>query len=80
LPKYIKWISRGVFLGVFAYVNVGHLKVNKELNTFLFHKFLVGWLNQGTKWTGHIAHGGKLVYYKACPSESGTDKFMQRFI
>jgi len=28
--KYAKWIYRGFFLSVFAYVNTGHLKVKKE--------------------------------------------------
>jgi hypothetical protein len=40
-------------LGVLAYVNVGHLKVNKGLNTFLYSHI-----------TGrYIAYGGKLVHY-----------------
>lgn len=31
--KYIKWISRCVFLDVFAYVNAGHIKGNPPHKT-----------------------------------------------
>jgi len=38
-------------------------------------------LYQGLKWQGcESDHSSLPCIYKACPSESGTDKFMQKFI
>lgn len=63
LAKYIKLIYRSVFLLVFAYVNVSHLNVNKELETFLYSHIIGKVIKSKDNLAGHIAYGGKLVHY-----------------